>query len=88
MLITEIQILETKENTILEDKELTLARLLTDHHLNEISLHEDELSTYQKVFKRILSQFGVSSPNELPDEQKTKFFNTVDARWKAEKETD
>jgi len=71
-----------------ESEEFKLATVLTDHLLNEMALNEDELSAYQKVFKRMLSKFGVSSPNELPDEQKTKFFNSVDAKWKAEKETD
>lgn len=47
-------------------------------------LSEKELTPYQKFFKALLKEYGVSSPDELSDEKKKKFFNEVDAKWKKE----
>ena len=44
--------------------------------------------TYEDFFKSALKKFGVSSPEELDDEEKVKFFDYVDANWTAKKETD
>ena len=44
--------------------------------------------TYEDFFKSALKKFGVSSPEELDDEEKVKFFDYVDANWTAEKESD
>lgn len=65
-----------------------LAEQLTDHHLNLMSLKEEELSAYQKMFKKVLGTFGVSSPDELEGDKKKEFFDKIDSSWKADKETD
>ena len=44
--------------------------------------------TYDAFFKSALEKFGVSSPEELSDDAKVKFFDYVDANWTAKKETD
>jgi hypothetical protein len=44
--------------------------------------------TYEDFFKSALKKFGVSSPEDLSDEAKVKFFDYVDKNWTAEKETD
>jgi len=44
---------------------------------------------YEKFFQGALKKFGVSSPDELgDDEKKKKFFNYVDANYKAKNEKD
>src|SRR3990167_1230874 len=45
-----------------------------------------ELSPYQKLFKKCLEKYGVSSPNELSDEKKKEFFNWVDSQYNSEQE--
>ena len=44
--------------------------------------------TYEDFFQSALKKFGVSSPEDLSDEAKVKFFDYVDANWTAKKETD
>ena len=44
--------------------------------------------TYEDFFKSALKKFGVSSPEDLDDEEKVKFFDYVDKNWTAEKESD
>jgi hypothetical protein len=44
---------------------------------------------YEKFFQSALKKFGVKSPDELgDDEKKKKFFNYVDANYKAKNEKD
>lgn len=42
--------------------------------------------TYKEFFAKKLEKFGVKSPSELSDEDKTKFYDEVDAEWEGEKE--
>jgi len=46
----------------------------------------NEGSSYQEFFNKKLQKYGVSSPSELSDEEKKKFFAEIDASWKGEKE--
>lgn len=43
---------------------------------------------YQKFFQQMLKKYGVESPEELSDEDRKKFYDEIDAKWKANKETD
>ncbi len=43
---------------------------------------------YMKFFQKKLKEHGVNSPAELADDAKKKFFDEVDAEWKADKEED
>ncbi len=45
-----------------------------------------EESDYQKFFNKKLKKWGVSSPAELSDEDKKKFFNEIEKEWTGEKE--
>ena len=44
--------------------------------------------TYEDFFQSALKKFGVSSPEDLSDDAKVKFFDYVDKNWTAKKETD
>ena len=44
--------------------------------------------TYEDFFQSALKKFSVSSPEDLSDEAKVKFFDYVDANWSAKSETD
>jgi len=43
---------------------------------------------YMKFFQEKLKEHNVSSPAELDDAGKKKFFDEIDAEWKGEDETD
>ena len=43
---------------------------------------------YKAFFQKALKKWGVSSPDEIKDEDKKEFYNYVDRNWKADKETD
>ena len=43
---------------------------------------------YQKFFNAALKKFGVSEPDELPDDKKKEFYNYVDANWEGDNESD
>jgi hypothetical protein len=44
--------------------------------------------TYEDFFQSALKKWGVSSPEDLGEEEKVKFFDYVDKNWTAKKETD
>jgi hypothetical protein len=54
----------------------------------ELEADTVEEGTYEDFFQSALKKFGVSSPEDLDDEEKVKFFDYVDANWTAKKETD
>lgn len=46
-----------------------------------------EETAYQKVFRKVMAKYGINSPEELQsDEEKKKFFTTVDTIYKAKNE--
>ena len=49
------------------------------------TVHE---GTYEDFFQSAMKKFGISSPDELEDEEKVKFFNYVDKNYSAKSETD
>ena len=56
--------------------------------LEEPKGHDIEEGDYKAFFQKAMKKFGISSPDELDDDKKKKFFNYVDANYKGEKETD
>ena len=50
--------------------------------------HDIDEGDYQAFFQGAMKKFGISSPDELDDEKKKKFFNYIDANYKGEKEND
>ena len=64
---------------------------ITKSALKELvrKVYEEEKTAYQKFFQKALAKFGVKSPADFKDEEKKKkFFDYVDANYKAKKETD
>ena len=65
-----------------------------DHEPAHDETHDDETyegssieeGDYEAFFKAAMKKFGVSSPDELDDEAKIKFFNYVDANYKGKSE--
>lgn len=45
-------------------------------------------AAYKKYFSDMLDKYNISSPSELSDSDKKKFFNDVDAGWDAQDEKD
>jgi len=43
---------------------------------------------YKAFFQKALKKWGVSSPDEIKDEDKDDFFNYVDRNWKGDNESD
>jgi len=93
---TEAQGLQERMAGLYEDMGHILGRYYDIKEINE-KMHRqgDELEddsvkegTYEDFFQSALKKFGVSSPEELSDEAKVKFFDYVDANWTAKKETD
>jgi hypothetical protein len=64
--------------------ESTASNLLDriDDRIDELQEETD----YQKFFKKKLKEFGVSSPAELSDADKKKFFNQIKKEWTGDKE--
>lgn len=58
----------------------------TQLHLHEIfDLFLIEGNEYQEFFKSKLNAYGVSSPSQLSDDDKTKFFKEIKKEWKSKK---
>ena len=58
------------------------------HDSDDIETADIEENAYQKFFQAAMKKFGISSPDELDDDKKKKFFNYVDKNYQAKKETD
>jgi hypothetical protein len=89
---TEAQAVRERLATLYEDMGNILNRY---YDIPEVEKHDSEGvvsekdGEYEKFFQGALKKFGVSSPDELgDDEKKKKFFNYVDANYKAKNEKD
>ena len=58
------------------------------HDSEDIEPVDIEENAYQKFFQAAMKKFGISSPDELDDDKKKKFFNYVDKNYKADNDTD
>ena len=58
------------------------------HDSDDIETADIEENAYEKFFQGAMKKFGISSPDELDDDKKKKFFNYVDKNYKADNETD
>lgn len=99
---TEAQSLQERMSGLYEDMGHILGRYYEINESTPVDTAEgkscrdgDELEadtvqegSYEDFFKSALEKWGVSEPDQLDDEEKSKFFNYVDANWSAEKETD
>ena len=99
---TEAQALQERMSGLYEDMGHILGRYYEINSPEPINQNEmksyrdgDELEadtvkegSYEDFFKSALNKWGVSEPDQLDDEEKSKFFNYVDANWSGENETD
>ena len=99
---TEAQALQERMSGLYEDMGHILGRYYEINSPEPINQNEmksyrdgDELEadtvqegTYEDFFKSALEKWGVSEPDQLDDDEKSKFFNYVDANWSGENETD
>ena len=99
---TEAQGLQERMSGLYEDMGHILGRYYEINESQPINQNEmksyrdgDELEadtvqegTYEEFFRSALEKWGVSEPDQLEDEEKSKFFNYVDANWSGENETD
>ena len=98
----EVQTLQERMSGLYEDMGHILGRYYEINESQPINQNEmksyrdgDELEadtvqegSYEDFFKSALKKWGVSEPDQLDDEEKTKFFNYVDANWSGENESD
>jgi glycerophosphoryl diester phosphodiesterase len=92
----EISTLQQRLESVFEEiggklgKYYEIKELVEDHeegHEEEAPVEESEAQEkYQKLFKALLSKFGVDSPADLDDEKKKEFFNLVDKKHKGANE--
>ena len=99
---TEAQALKERMSGLYEDMGHILGRYYEINESQPINQNEmksyrdgDELEadtvqegSYEEFFKSALEKWGVSEPDQLDDDEKSKFFNYVDANWSGENETD
>ena len=99
---TEAQALQERMSGLYEDMGHILGRYYEINEPQPINQNEtksyrdgDELEadtvkegSYEDFFKSALNKWGVSEPDQLEDEEKSKFFNYVDANWSGENESD
>ena len=98
----EVQTLQERMSGLYEDMGHILGRYYEINESRPINQNEmksyrdgDELEadtvqegTYEEFFRSALEKWGVSEPDQLDDDEKSKFFNYVDANWSGENESD
>ena len=93
---TEAQALQERMSGLYEDMGHILGRYYEINEHSPVKTNEAQKleadtvqeGTYEDFFRSALNKWGVSEPDQLEDEEKTKFFNYVDANWSGENETD
>ena len=98
---TEAQALQERMSGLYEDMGHILGRYYEINESKPINQNEmksdmdDELEadtvkegSYEDFFQSAMKKFGISSPDELDDDEKVKFFNYVDKNYSAKSETD
>ena len=82
----EAKSIQERMSALYEDMGHILSRY---YEVNEKTENKIEEGDYEEFFQAAMKKFGISSPDELKDDDKKKeFFNYVDANYKAKKETD
>ena len=89
---TEAQSLQERMSGLYEDMGHILGRY---YEIGEGKVKSEDTSPdfkeddgYKAFFQKALKKWGVSSPDEIKDEDKKEFYDYVDRNWKADKETD
>ena len=82
----EAKSLQQRMGALYEDMGNILGRY---YEIGEVVKEETgDKEEYQKFFNAALKKFGVSEPDELPDDKKKEFYNYVDANWEGDNESD
>ena len=91
---TEAQSLQERMSTLYED----MGHILGRYYEVNGSVEQPEVSEeyngivregeYEEFFQKAMKKFGISSPDELDDDEKKKFFNYVDKNYSAKNEKD
>ena len=87
----EAKSLQERMGALYEDMGNILGRYYEIGEAHQNGEHEPmkgDKDEYQKFFRGALKKFGVSEPDELPDDKKKEFYDYVDANWTADKESD
>jgi virulence-associated protein VapD len=88
---SEAQAVRERLATLYEDMGNILNRY---YDIPEVETHDadgvvsEKDGEYEKFFQGAMKKFGIKSPSELSDDEKKKFFNYVDANYKAKNEKD
>ena len=87
----EAQGLQERMSAVYEDMGHIVGRYYEIDDEDHVPGHEEdgdsiEEGDYEEFFKSAMDKFGISSPDELDDEKKKKFFNYVDKNYKAKSE--
>ena len=71
-----------------EPQPINTAEMKSYRDGEELEADTVQEGSYEDFFKSALEKWGVSEPDQLDDEEKSKFFNYIDANWSGENETD
>ena len=71
-----------------EPQPINTAEMKSYRDGEELEADTVQEGSYEDFFKSALKKFGVSEPDQLEDEEKSKFINYVDANWSGENESD
>ena len=93
---TEAQSLQERMSGLYEDMGHILGRYYeinesspTDtNESNGVEADTVQEGSYEEFFQSAMKKFNISSPDELDDDEKVKFFNYVDKNYSAKSETD
>tara|TARA_R110002020_G_scaffold14395_7_gene51171 strand:+ start:215 stop:874 length:660 start_codon:yes stop_codon:yes gene_type:complete len=93
---TEAQALQERMSGLYEDMGHILGRYYEINEEAPIDTNENQKfkadtvkeGSYEDFFQSAMKKFGISSPDELEDDEKVKFFNYVDKNYSAKSETD
>ncbi len=91
---TETQSLQERMSGLYEDMGHILGRyydldeLEETHDNGEHEPEEGDKEEYQRFFRAALKKYGVTEPDQIPDDKKKEFFNYVDRNWRGDNESD
>tara|TARA_Y100000034_G_C6674253_1_gene296167 strand:+ start:36 stop:563 length:528 start_codon:yes stop_codon:yes gene_type:complete len=87
---TEYMLYEKVNDRIKEMKVLTASVVYNnddgEYDVEIIDEGDKDGPEYKKFFRLALKKFGASTPDDLSDDQKKKFFDYVDKNWKSDAE--
>jgi len=88
---TDAKALQERMGALYEDMGNILGRYYEINETHDNGEHEPmtgDKEAYQKFFMAALKKYGVSEPDELPDDKKKEFYNYIDANWAGDNESD